>query len=95
MTDTEDLPAPDHDAHDPPRLTITISLDSNDPVGLYSFLRELPWVGIVDGWTNFDATLTDTDGRVRDAKAEAFTETAPVFAAETTDADETTEDTDP
>ena len=57
---------------DNPRLEITIQLDSDDPIGMHNFIRELPWFGFVDGWDNFEAKVIEEDGTRRDVKEEAY-----------------------
>lgn len=52
-----------------PRLEITIELSDDDPLGLHSFIREVPWFNFVD---EFEATLIESDGTERDVKEEAF-----------------------
>ena len=57
---------------DKPRLEITIQLDSDDPIGMHEFIRELPWFSFVSGWDNFEAKVIEEDGTERDAKVEAY-----------------------
>lgn len=64
---------------DTPRLEIIIALDEDDPFGMHTFLRELPWFGVVGGWDNFEATVVESDGAVRDAKREAYEGEDPYY----------------
>lgn len=64
------------------KLVIEIELDSDDPLGLHSFIREVPWFGIVDGWDGFTAKLEENDGSVRDVKKEANTGEEPIYIDE-------------
>ena len=60
-------------------LRIEIQLREDDPLGLHSLLGELPFFGVVGGWDNFSATVTEADGSVRGAKEEARTGEDPIY----------------
>lgn len=62
-----------------PRLEITIELDGDDPIGMHSFVGEIPAFGVVGGWDNFEATVIESDGAKRDAKQEAYDGTDPCY----------------